>query len=147
MENDSVYETDEHLWLEETIALLRSNRLEDLDIEHLIEELESLSKRDKNRVSSLLEQILRHLLLLQYWTIERERNRNHWRSEIQSFRTQLQKALTTSLQNHLESEFDAIYRDALEYVREKTGYAVAFPEICPYTLDRSLDKRWFPEEL
>ncbi|WP_157134157.1 DUF29 family protein, partial [Crocosphaera watsonii] len=38
----NLYESDEHLWLEETIKLLKENRLNDLDIEHLIEELESL---------------------------------------------------------------------------------------------------------
>ncbi|NCR78418.1 MAG: DUF29 domain-containing protein [Microcystis aeruginosa K13-06] len=51
-----LYEIDQQLWLEETIKLLKENRLDELDVIHLIEELESLSKRDKNRVSSLLEQ-------------------------------------------------------------------------------------------
>ncbi|MCA2667666.1 MAG: DUF29 domain-containing protein, partial [Microcystis sp. M114S2] len=60
-----LYEIDQQLWLEETIKLLKENRLDELDVIHLIEELESLSKRDKNRVSSLLEQVIRHLLLLQ----------------------------------------------------------------------------------
>ena len=40
-----LYETDEYLWLEETIKLLKKKRLNELDLEHLIEELESLSKR------------------------------------------------------------------------------------------------------
>jgi hypothetical protein len=96
-----LYEIAQHLWLEETIKILKENRLDELDIIHLIEELESLSKRDKNRVSSLLEQVIRHLLLLHYWTTEAERNGNHWRAEIISFRTQLRKYLTTSLQNYL----------------------------------------------
>ncbi len=47
-----LYEQDEHLWLTETIKLLKENRLAELDIQHLIEELEALSKRDKNRVES-----------------------------------------------------------------------------------------------
>ncbi len=47
-----LYEQDKHLWLTETIKLLKENRLAELDIQHLIEELEALSKRDKNRVES-----------------------------------------------------------------------------------------------
>lgn len=137
-----LYEIDEYLWLEETIKLLKKKRLHDLDLEHLIEELESLSKREKNRVSSFLEQIIRHLLLLQYWT-EQSQNQNHWRAEIQSFRTQLKKYLTTNLQNYLNNELNSIYEDALEYVRQKTGFSVDFPEQCPYTLDQLLDKKWF----
>lgn len=63
-----LYEQDEHLWLTETIKLLKENRLAELDIQHLIEELEALSKRDKNRVESFLRQIIIHLLLWQYWS-------------------------------------------------------------------------------
>ncbi len=140
----TLYEVDEHLWLEETIKILRENRLNDLDLENLIEELESLSKKDKNRVSSFLEQIIRHLLLLQYWTIEQERNKNHWRAEIQGFRTQLRKYLTTNLRNYLANELNIIYQDALEYVQEKTGFSIDFPEECPYTLEQLLDKKWLP---
>ena len=61
----NLYEPDEHLWLEETIKLLHEKRFNDLDIDHLIEELGSLVEHDKNRVSSFLEQIIRYLLLLQ----------------------------------------------------------------------------------
>ena len=63
-----LYEIDDHLWLEETIKLLKANHLEELDLENLIEELENFGRRDKAKVASLLEQIIRHLLLLQYWT-------------------------------------------------------------------------------
>ncbi len=140
----TLYEVDEHLWLEETIKILKQKRLNDLDLENLLEELESLSKRDRNRVSSFLEQIIRHLLLLQYWTIEQERNKNHWRAEIQSFRTQLRKHLTTNLHNYLANELNIIYQDALEYVQEKTGFSIDFPEECPYTLEQLLDKKWLP---
>ncbi|MEA5533655.1 DUF29 domain-containing protein [Crocosphaera sp. XPORK-15E] len=142
----NLYEIDEYLWLEETIKILKEHRLNDLDLENLIEELESLGKRDKSRVSSFLEQIIRHLLLLQYWELEKERNQNHWRAEIQSFRTQLRKYLTTNLQNYLVEELDNIYEDALGYVQEKTGFFVDFPEKCPYTFEQLSTQKWFPSE-
>lgn len=131
-----LYDTDEHLWLSETIKCLKENRLHDLDIENLIEELESLGRRDKNRVCSLSEQIIRHLLLLEYWKLTGDRNKNHWRAEIQSFRTQLNRALTTNLANYLEKELDSVYLAALGYVREKTGHTVDFPDCCPYTVEQ-----------
>ncbi len=140
----NLYEIDEHLWLEETIKILKEKCLDELDWENLIGELESLSKKDKNRVSSFLEQIIRHSLLLQYWIIEQERNKNYWRAEILGFRTQLRKYLTTNLHNYLANELNIIYQDALGYVREKTGFSVDFPEECPYTLEQLLDKKWFP---
>ncbi len=142
----NLYEIDEHLWLEETIKILKEKCLDELDWENLIGELESLSKKDKNRVSSFLEQIIRHSLLLQYWIIEQERNKNYWRAEILGFRTQLRKYLTTNLHNYLANELNIIYQDALGYVREKTGFSVDFPEECPYTLEQLLDKKWFPNQ-
>jgi tRNA U34 5-carboxymethylaminomethyl modifying GTPase MnmE/TrmE len=97
----TLYEVDEHLWLEETIKLLKADRLDELDVENLIEELESLSRKDKNKAESLLEQFIRHLLLLQYWSEEYPSNAAHWEAEIDGFRTQLRRHLTTNLCQYL----------------------------------------------
>ena len=84
--------------------------------------------------------------MLQYWEAQKERNRNYWRAEIQSFRTQFRKYLTTNLQNNLIEELDNIYDDALDYVQEKTGLNVEVPEKCPYSFEELLDEKWFPSE-
>ena len=138
-----LYETDDHLWLEETIKLLKANRVDELDVKNLIEELESLSRKDKNKAESLLEQIIRHLLLLQYWLEEYEHNAAHWEAEIDSFRTQLRRHLTTNLSRHLEDEFNNIYQDALRYITKKTRLKT-LPKTCPYTLEQLLDINWLP---
>jgi hypothetical protein len=134
-----LYDLDQTQWLQVTVDLLRQNSLAEVDWVHLIEELESLGKRDRNRVAHLLEQLIRHCLLLQYWQEERGRNGNHWRAEIQSFRTQLRRHLTTTLKNYLEEELPQIYQDALGYVQEKTGHGVDFPLTCPYSLQQLLE--------
>lgn len=140
-----LHEIDEHLWLEETIKLLKSNHLEELDIENLIEELESLGRRDKAKVASLLEQVIRHLLLLQYWHEELEFNSGHWKAEVRSFRNQLKRHLTTNLYQYLESELPSIYTDALEYVVDKTeGKLFNLPQSCSYTLEQLLDVNYLP---
>ncbi|MFM7438200.1 MAG: DUF29 domain-containing protein, partial [Snowella sp.] len=73
-----LYEIDSYLWIKKTIEVLKNHSLKDLDIENLIEELESLGKRDFNKVRSLLRQIMIHLLLLEYWSEEYDRNYRHW---------------------------------------------------------------------
>ena len=138
----SLYEIDESLWLEETITLLKEKRFQYLDLNNLIEELEALGKRDKNAVASLLEQIIRHLLLLQYWTEEYEMNGNHWQTEIIGFRNQLERLLTNNLQNYLHSELEKIYKGGLKYARQKTQFKIDFPEYCPYSLDQLLDENY-----
>ena len=138
-----LYETDDHLWLQETIKLLQTNRLDELDIENLIGKLEDFGRSDKNKAVSLLEQIIRHLLYLQYWEIEVNNNKAHWEAEIDSFRTQLRRHLTTNLHQYLEQEFDTIYQDALRYVTKKTRLEI-LPVQCPYTLVQLLDINWLP---
>jgi hypothetical protein len=140
----SLYEIDYEQWLEQTINFLKNNRLEELDLEHLIEELEELGRRDKLTVESFLEQIIRHLLLLHFWTEENDYNANHWQAEIMSFRTQINEYLTQNLRNHLLVNQSKIYQKALKYVRQKTGYNVTFPEECPYTLAQLLEQDWLP---
>jgi predicted unusual protein kinase regulating ubiquinone biosynthesis (AarF/ABC1/UbiB family) len=141
----SLYEIDENLWLEETIKLLKEHKLEELDLENLIEELENLGRRDKAKVASLLEQIIRHLLLLEYWQEEAQYNSGHWKAEIRSFRNQLKRNLTTNLYQYLESEFSSIYKDALGYVIDKTeGKLDSLPQNCNYSLEQLLDLNYLP---
>ena len=134
-----LYEIDDSQWLQEMVELLKQRQFEHLDLENLIGELIDLGSEKKNAVVSLLEQVIRHFLLLGYWTAERENNQAHWESEIVSFRTQLRRRLTTNLRNHLAKELPSIYQDALIYVRTKTRFKVNFPENCLYSLDQLLD--------
>lgn len=142
----SLYDVEYDQWLARTISLLKENRFNELDKDHLIEELEDLSRREKKTVERFLEQIIRHLLLWQYWTAEHDYNANHWQAEIMSFRTQINEDLTQNLRNHLQENQVKIYEKALKYVKQKTGYEVDFPENCPYTLDQLLEMNWLPEK-
>ncbi|MCC5615037.1 DUF29 domain-containing protein [Nostoc sp. CHAB 5836] len=143
-----LYEIDDHLWLEETIKLLKANNLEQLDLENLIEELENLGRRDKAKVASLLEQIIRHLLLLQYWTEESQYNSGHCKAEIRGFRYQLKRNFTTNLSQFLENELASIYDGALGYVIDKTeGKLDNLPQFCPYTLEQLLNINYLPENV
>ncbi len=138
-----LYEIDDYLWLEKTITLLKENKLNELDLENLIEELESLARRDKLAMASLLQQIIRHLLLIQYWDDEYERSYRHWRSEVTSFRGQISERMTTNFYNYLSENMPSIYHKARKYVIDKSGLEI-FPIECPYTLDQLLDEDWFP---
>ena len=141
----NLYAVDDSQWLEETIELLKNRQLQLLDIENLIEELEDLGNEKKNAVASLLEQIIRHLLLLRYWTSELEYNQVHWQTEIYNFRIQLKRKLTTNLRNYLDYELDTLYKDALGFVKIKTQNSLDLPPECPYSLSQLLDINWLPD--
>jgi len=103
-----------------------------------------LGNEKKFRVASFLQQIIRHCLLLQFWTSERKYNQAHWQAEIVSFQYQLKRYLTTNLRKYLEQEFEQIYFESVRYVRQKTDNKVNFPDICPYSLEELLDPNWLP---
>lgn len=138
-----IYEIDDVQWLEETINLLKNRQFERLDLEHLIEELKELGREKKNAVASLLEQIIRHLLMYQYWTAEREQNANHWEAEIYGFKTQLNRLLTTNLTNYLQDNLETIYQSSLKYVQKKTKLQ-NLPCNNPYSLNDLLDQDYLP---
>jgi hypothetical protein len=141
-----LYDVDDDQWLEQTINLLKNHQFQQLDLDNLIEELEDLGREKKNAVASLLEQIIRHLLLLQYWTTEAEYNAVHWQEEIYNFRTQLRRTITTNLRKYLEDELTSIYQDALGFVKIKTTNLVTFPTECPYSQEQLLDRSWLPNQ-
>ncbi|MHC5767268.1 MAG: DUF29 domain-containing protein [Nostoc sp.] len=138
-----LYETDENLWLEQTIELLKQKQFNQLDLENLIQELISLGKRDLAKAKSLLRQIIIHILLLQYWQAEYEINSRHWIGELKTFRYELNNHLTTNLINKLQDDLENIYQSAVDFVKVKTDLNI-FLEKCPYTLVQLLDENYLP---
>ncbi len=138
-----LYERDDYLWVKKTIQILKENKFNELDLENLIEELEDLGREKKNKVESLLRQIIIHLLLLEYWSQEYQYNAAHWRAEITEFRFQINGILTKTLQSYLASKIELIYQNSVKYTQRKTNLNI-FPEKCPYTLEQLLDEDWFP---
>ncbi|TRU02792.1 MAG: DUF29 domain-containing protein [Microcystis sp. Msp_OC_L_20101000_S702] len=143
---EQLYEREYDRWLSETIELLKNRQLDQLDYEHLIEELAALRRSEKTAVKSLILSIIIQLLLYQFWTTERERNSNHWAAEIITFRVQLEYKLTTNLSKFLELELELenIYENARLIAEKKTGLK-NLPIICPYSLRQILEKQWFPD--
>lgn len=70
------YETDYYLWLETTLSQLRAHSFQQVDWEHLIEEVEGLARAERNQLERCLTILLVHLLCLHYWIPEEERRQN-----------------------------------------------------------------------
>lgn len=130
---------DYDLWLEEQAKYLRNRTFEKLDINNLVEELEALVRGEKSAVRNLAINILIHLTYCEYWT-EQSISKNHWKSEIASFRDQLNDKLTTNLKNQLIQNWDELIQKARRRVYLKIGKE--FP--VDYTIDQVLDEDFFP---
>ncbi len=143
---EKLYEEDFLLWLEETVKQLQEKDIENLDWQHLIEEIKDLGSEQKNRVESYLKQLLNHLLLYQYWQSERSYCENGRKEEIRNFRDELELRLQAkTLYNYLLERFEAVYSKARKIAIDKTGLpSETFPEDCPYTFEQALDANFLP---
>jgi len=50
--NPTLYEQDYYLWIEQTVQLLKTERLAELDYKNLLEEIEDMGRNQKNAVES-----------------------------------------------------------------------------------------------
>ena len=143
----SLSDADFQSWIEQTVEQLRAGDFHQIDIDNLVEEIESLGKRDKRSLLSYLRQLCEHLLKVQYWQSARERSFRGWRLEIRNFRSEIQDILedSPSLKNYLKTHFSKIYKDGRErFLEDSELAAVLVPEEPAFTLEQALDESWLP---
>lgn len=133
-----LYEQDYGLWAEQMADLLSAGRFSELDIEHLVEEVRDLSKRERDRLLSSLRLIVHHLLKWDYQPQKRSRS---GLGTIQRERANIALYLedSPSLKRYLTNEqVNKIYRVARLDAFKETG--LIFPEGCPYGIDEVLGR-------
>ncbi|MEZ4864398.1 MAG: DUF29 domain-containing protein [Caldilineaceae bacterium] len=142
----TVYEHDFYAWTQQQAQLLRDHAFTQLDIENLIEEIESMGRSERRQLSNRLELLLMHLLKWHYQPALRGRS---WELTIQEQRRRIAKLLRTnpSLQLLLHEILPDAYEDAAFSAMRETGLALeTFPATCPYTVELVLDPQWLPDE-
>ena len=82
--------TDMTLWVQQTIHLLRAERWNEIDVAHLIEEVEDLGKSERRGITSQLTRLLLHL---SEWHYQPERRSDSWLDSITDARTQIELAI------------------------------------------------------
>lgn len=139
------YDTDFEAWAQQQAEALRAKQWDQLDIEHLAEEVEELRKTERRGVRSQLRLILSHLLK---WVYQPDKRTDSWRSTIANGRVLVQEDLedSPSLAHDLPELFAWAYPRARRDAADETGLPLAaFPEACPWSLDQVLDGHFWPE--
>ncbi len=142
----TLYDQDYYLWLKTTINQLRTGQFSAVDLENLLEELETMGRSEKRAIESLLTNLLVHLLKLKCWDSERERNQGHWQGEVRTFRRQIKKSLkdSPSLKPYILEIFDECYQDARKEASDRSQLPIdTFPVIPIGSLEQILDENWF----
>lgn len=140
------YETDFAGWLFDQAERLRSRDTEQIDFDHLAEEVESLARSDKRALGSHLLNLMMHLLKWEHQPAERSES---WRLSIELARREIYDLLTESpsLRGELAKSVSQNYRRARSAAARETDLPEAtFPQQSPYEIEQLLDPEFLPGE-
>ncbi|WP_392531311.1 DUF29 domain-containing protein [Nostoc sp. C117] len=143
--DSDLYEQDFYLWIQTTAELLKQKNFTQLDLDNLIEEIQTMGRSEKKALRSNLEVVLMHLLKYKY---QAEKRSGSWRATIREHRKRIRQALeeSPSLKPYLDEVFGQCYEDAKLLAADETELALAiFPEQSPFTLEQVLESDFLPE--
>jgi hypothetical protein len=144
----SLYEEDFYLWIQKTARLLKEQCFEEVDLENLIEEIETMGRNEKRELESRLTTMVEHLLKLMYWQAEKDYNMRGWRGTVIEQRRQVQRLLKDS--PSLKGLLGEIFLDCYQVARKDTlqKYRLPpemFPTEPPFTVADVLNPDYLPE--
>jgi hypothetical protein len=134
------YEKDFVKWTKSQANLLKKRNLDELDIDNLIEEIESLGKNDRRALYSQTLILLTHLLKLEYQP-KGQGNSNSWNSSILNATREIKRLIkdSPSLRNELIKIFPEAYEDARQSASVETQLNIkTFPKDCPWNIQKIL---------
>jgi hypothetical protein len=130
----SLYDRDILLWVEDTIAKLKAHDFTNLDLENLIEEVESLGVSQKKELLNRLITLLEHLLKRIYVPLPNDYN--GWEKTIRNQRKKLEALLVAvpSLKTRWEMSFGSAWTIALKTVKAEYS-KIEFPDSWQFSSD------------
>lgn len=142
----TLYETDFHRWTQEQAEFLRHQQWDQIDRVHLIEEIESLGKQQRQELRNRLAILIAHLLK---WDYQHQCRSRSWLATIRIQRRDTLRLLdeNPSLKSYLDQAQKDAYVNARDLAMGDTNLPEqTFPLMCPYTLADILDNYFFPGE-
>ena len=140
-----LYQEDFYLWVQTTAKLLREKRFNEIDLENLVDEVETLGRAERKAIRSNLKVLLMHLLKYQY---QPEKRSNSWNYTIIEHRNHLKSDLkdSPSLKPYLQEIFAEVYVDARVEAAAETNLPLkTFPQESPFTPEQTLNSEFYPE--
>ena len=145
MTHSQLHDLDFHQWAEQQANLLKARHFEELDTDHLIEELESLSAGERRELLNRLALLLAHLLKWQY---QPDRRSASWKATIRVQRIDVDMVLreSPSLLPRLAEFVDRAYPKAVLLAVKETGLGEEnFPAVPPFAASEILNPEFWPD--
>ena len=138
---DDLYDHDILAWSQHQADLLRrvarGERVNEVDWEHVVEEIEDVGLSHLNAVQSYLRLRLVHLLKVHGWP--ESPAAGHWRGEIVSFQADAAQRFAPSMRQRIDPDrLYSIAREQVSAANYDEREPLPSPETCPFTLDQLL---------
>lgn len=140
-----LYDLDFYAWTVEQAKLLKDGKFNQLDILNLVEEIESLGKREKQELRNRLRILIAHLLK---WEYQSDKRSNSWKATIREQRRRIQQHLeeNPSLKSYLSEVVIDAYQDGVDLAIQETNLPTqTFPTENPYNIDQILNPAFLVE--
>ena len=137
-------DTDYVVWMEHQITLIRQRQFAQLDLDNLLDELESLVKNRKTQLRGRLRVLIMHLLK---WEHQPWLRSSSWVSTILHQRRDIEDLIeeNPSFERILHDYFVREHRRAARDAVKETGLELStFPAELPYSEEELLDHDFFP---
>lgn len=139
------YDEDFYGWTLQQADLLERRQFDKIDLEHLVEELHSMSARERRELISRLRVLLMHLLKWQYqpnYPIK-----TSWQTTINNQRDDIGLLLedSPSLAPKIPEALAKAYPMAVREAVQESGLSKSlFPGECPWTFEQVMDADFWP---
>ena len=152
--NNALYEQDFYAWTQTTADLIRAGQWYDIDQDALAEEVESLGKSEQrelsNRLSPLLEHLLKLTIAASRFPHDLSRAERGWRATVKTQRLKIAQLLRDN--PSLRPTVPHALADAYEVARVQAAAAldieeIIVPETCPWTPEQVQDANFWPEAM
>jgi hypothetical protein len=128
----STYDKDFYKWVMDQANFLKRKEFSNLDLEHLIEEVESLGRSERRALESYIVVLLLHLLKIEYQPSNKSKS---WDNSVKISKHRIKKLLkeNPSLKPKVPEIWkDAYYTARLEAISETGLDDNVFPKNCPW---------------
>ena len=145
MKVGELYERDFVRWTARNADLLRERRFDEIDLEHVAEEIEDMGRERQHALRSQLRRLLAHLLKYEFQPAKRSTS---WLSSIANARIEIADLLeeNPSLKRKVETAIKDGYPKAARLASIETKLPDStFPPACAYSARQILDPDFLPE--
>ncbi len=141
----TLHDRDFHDWTLQQSALLREGRLSEADVEHIVEELESMGASERRELINRLAVLMAHRLK---WQFQSALRGNSWQNAIDAQRFDVKESLEEdpNLITNLNERMAKSYLKSLLLAVRETGLnRQTFPPCCPFKAEQLLSEEYWLE--